>query len=61
MGRLQDELRKYQLANGQKPEKKRKVSKKRDEKLSERDLRDLMGIDRQILSRGRGGAYRAKN
>ncbi|MGG3571064.1 hypothetical protein ABES80_00980 [Bacillus gobiensis] len=56
MGTLQEELRRYQLATDQKP-----VKKKHDEKLSERDLRDLMGVDRQILSRGRGGAYRVKN
>lgn len=60
MGNLQEELRKYQLANGQKPVKKKEQPKKHNEKLSERDLRDLMGIDRQILFRGRGGAYRAK-
>ncbi|ALC81743.1 MULTISPECIES: hypothetical protein [Bacillus] len=60
MGTLQEELEKYQMANRQKPVKKREVSKKRDENLSERDLRDLMGVDRQILSRKRGGAYRVK-
>ncbi|MGG3572850.1 hypothetical protein ABES80_10245 [Bacillus gobiensis] len=61
MDTLQEELREYQQANRQKPVEKQKVSKKRDEKLSECDLRYLMGVDRQILTRKRGGAYRAKN
>ncbi|MDO6851064.1 hypothetical protein Q4S57_24445 [Priestia megaterium] len=31
---------------------------KRIEKLSRRDVLDLMSVNRQTLSRGRGGAYR---
>lgn len=33
---------------------------KRTEKLSRRDVLDLMSINRQTLSRGRGGAYRQR-
>lgn len=31
---------------------------KQPEKLTEKDLRDLMGTNRQILKRGKGGAFR---
>ena len=33
---------------------------KRKETLSTRDVMDLMGTNRQILARGKGGAYRQK-
>ncbi|WEA46831.1 hypothetical protein [Priestia aryabhattai] len=33
---------------------------KRTENLSTRDVMDLMGTNRQILTRGKGGAYRQK-
>ncbi|MED4284356.1 hypothetical protein P4678_10775 [Priestia megaterium] len=33
---------------------------KRTEKLSRRDVLDLMSVNRQTLSRGRGGAYRQR-
>ncbi|MGI8381682.1 hypothetical protein ACR0S4_24215 [Priestia megaterium] len=34
--------------------------KKRTEKLSERDILNLMGIGRPTYSRGKGGAYKQK-
>lgn len=37
---------------------KTKPIKKYSEKLTEQDLRDLMGMNRQILHRGKGGAYK---
>ncbi|WP_226639297.1 hypothetical protein [Priestia flexa] len=33
---------------------------KRTEKLSTRDIMDLMGTNRQTLSRGKGGAYKQR-
>ncbi|WP_121615229.1 hypothetical protein [Virgibacillus halodenitrificans] len=30
------------------------------EKLTDRDLKELMGINRQTLKRGRGGAFKQK-
>ncbi|OLN21721.1 hypothetical protein BTO30_13550 [Domibacillus antri] len=38
------------------PKKKQPV--RQPEKLTERALRDLMGTNRQILKRGKGGAFR---
>ncbi|MGY3717050.1 hypothetical protein ACWE42_16170 [Sutcliffiella cohnii] len=35
-------------------------SKKKEEKLSDKDLRELMGTNRPTYARGRGGAYRQK-
>ncbi|PAD67014.1 hypothetical protein CHH83_20825 [Bacillus sp. 7586-K] len=37
---------------------KRKPNKRYSENLSQRELRDLMGMNRQILHRGKGGAYK---
>ncbi|MBU3569250.1 hypothetical protein IUK39_03535 [Priestia aryabhattai] len=44
----------------QKDEKCDQKQEKRTEKLSTRDVMDLMGTNRQILSRGKGGAYRQR-
>ncbi|WP_153730682.1 hypothetical protein [Sporosarcina obsidiansis] len=35
-------------------------NKKRNERLSERDLLDFMGVDRDTYRRGLGGAFRRK-
>ncbi|MCG1014217.1 hypothetical protein SRCM100730_03408 [Bacillus velezensis] len=35
-----------------------KSTEKKPQKLTERDLKNLMGIDRPIYKRGRGGAFR---
>jgi hypothetical protein len=43
--------------------KKKKCYQKQEkhtETLSTRDVMDLMGTNRQILTRGKGGAYRQK-
>lgn len=37
-----------------------KINKIRKEKLSKRDLRELMGTNRDTYKRGRGGATRRK-
>ncbi len=36
------------------------VKKKRKEKITRRDLIELMGINRDIYKRGKGGAWRRK-
>ena len=40
--------------------KNTRTSKKRNERLSERDLRDLMGSNMPTYGRARGGAYRQR-
>ncbi|MGG0554864.1 hypothetical protein ABEY55_20025 [Priestia aryabhattai] len=44
----------------QKQPKGYQKQEKRTETLSTRDVMDLMGTNRQILTRGKGGAYRQK-
>ncbi|GAB1809809.1 hypothetical protein [Priestia megaterium] len=44
----------------QKQPKRYQKQEKRTETLSTRDVMDLMGTNRQILTRGKGGAYRQK-
>ena len=58
---LRDQLKAYKRKNNIKtphPDPKRK---KKTESLSQRDLEDLMGMNRQTLKRGRGGAYKRKS
>ncbi|MFA1779666.1 hypothetical protein ACDX77_04995 [Bacillus velezensis] len=38
----------------------RKSTEKKPQKLIERDLKNLMGINRPTYKRGRGGAFRQK-
>ena len=38
----------------------RKTKQKKQEKLSIKDIKDLMGENKQTYKRGRGGALRAK-
>ena len=38
----------------------RKHTKKQKEKLSQSDLRDLMGMNRPTYKRGKGGSYKQK-
>lgn len=55
---VDDEVKK-KLGYKSKRNKKRK-SKHYKEKLSQRDIEDLMGINRDIYTRGKGGAMRRK-
>ncbi|MDM5335729.1 hypothetical protein QUF84_00260 [Fictibacillus enclensis] len=48
---LNDQLRAWKKQNKKQPDKQ-------EERLTERDWIELMGIGRQRLSRGKGGAYR---
>jgi hypothetical protein len=56
MKSFKDELRKWQ----QSKRKQEKPKKKQQEKLSEQDIKELMGMNRAIYSRGRGGAFRQR-
>ena len=53
---VSDEVKKT-LGYKSKPNKKKRKNK---EKLSQRDIEDLMGINRDIYVRGKGGAMRRK-
>ena len=58
---LRDQLKAYKRKNNIKtphPEPPKRRRKK--ESLSQRDLEDLMGTRRQVLKRGKGGAFRQK-
>ncbi|WP_155522820.1 hypothetical protein [Indiicoccus explosivorum] len=58
MGNLQEELIRIGLAKKEKsPPKKEKRPKN---KLSQRDLEELMGVRKPRFSRHKGGAYRQK-
>lgn len=54
MKTIRDELKKH----GYKPSKKKR--KRSNEKLSEYDLKDLMGVNRPRYFRGQGGSYRQR-
>lgn len=56
---LIDDAVKKRLSHKAKPVKKRQ-QKRNKEKLSQRDIEDLMGINRDIYTRGKGGALRRK-
>jgi hypothetical protein len=56
---LIDDKIKKRLNYKAKPVKKRQ-QKRNKEKLSQRDIEDLMGINRDIYTRGKGGALRRK-
>lgn len=53
MKTLNDQLRIWKKQNKQQPNKK-------EERLTEREWKELMGMSRQRLSRGKGGAYRQR-
>ena len=55
---VSDEVKKT-LGYKSKRNKKRKP-KRYKEKLTQRDIEDLMGINRDIYTRGKGGALRKK-
>ncbi|WBL16434.1 hypothetical protein [Sutcliffiella sp. NC1] len=62
---LRDQLKEWKKQHGFERQIKYKMinvtlSKKKEEKLSDRDLRELMGTNRPTYARGRGGAYRQK-
>ncbi|AST93019.1 hypothetical protein BC6307_18020 [Sutcliffiella cohnii] len=62
---IRDQLKDWKMQHGFETKIKYKqknvtTSKKKEEKLSDQDLRELMGTNRPTYARGRGGAYRQK-
>lgn len=59
---FQEQLRQWKKDHMQVKEQRKckpvKRKPNKSEKLSQRELRDLMGMNRQILHRGKGGAYK---
>ncbi|MBT2661930.1 hypothetical protein [Bacillus sp. ISL-45] len=61
---LRDQLKEWKRQHGEKSIErkkkpiKRKAQKKKQEKFTDSDLKFLMGTNRQILSRGKGRAWR---
>ncbi|WP_195892072.1 hypothetical protein [Bacillus niameyensis] len=53
---LKDQLREWE----KKQQKNRKPRKSTKERFSESDLKSLMGVNRPIYGRGKGGAIRQK-
>ncbi|MCB4844109.1 hypothetical protein LHW04_03405 [Bacillus tropicus] len=51
---LKDQLREWKKQSNQAKKKKKKKKKKRKEKLSTRDIEDLMGMHRPCYERRRG-------
>jgi hypothetical protein len=65
MKTIQQELQKWLKVNKnmeRDAKKKKRVKKKKSpkERLSERDLKELMGINRPVYRRAKGGAIRQK-
>ncbi|WP_025950446.1 hypothetical protein [Geobacillus thermocatenulatus] len=64
MRTIQDQMQKWIKANNMayRPERNRKERKqKRDkERLTEREIKELMGTYRPIYRRGKGGAFRQR-
>ncbi|MBU3505372.1 hypothetical protein CHH78_02360 [Shouchella clausii] len=63
---FQDQLEEWCRLNGhpvptkKKTPKKRKRKRKASNSLSTRDVKELMGVNRAVYSRSRGGAYRQR-
>ncbi|MFB4260496.1 hypothetical protein MHH67_11320 [Bacillus sp. FSL K6-0047] len=64
---FQDQLEEWCRLNGhpvpakkKTPKRKRKPKKKAANELSTRDVKELMGVNRAVYSRSRGGAYRQR-
>jgi hypothetical protein len=65
MKTIQQELKKWLKINqnmerAAKNKKRFKKKKSPKEKLSDRDLKELMGINRPVYRRAKGGAFRQK-
>jgi hypothetical protein len=65
MKTIQQELQKWLKVNqnmerAEKKKKRVKKKKKSKERLTVRDLKELMGINRPVYRRAKGGAFRQK-
>jgi hypothetical protein len=63
---FQDQLEKWCRLNGhpvpakKKTPKRKRIKRKKSNALSTRDVKELMGVNRAVYSRSRGGAYRQR-
>ncbi|QAS52824.1 hypothetical protein [Halobacillus litoralis] len=57
---LRDQLSKYKRKNNIKTPSPKKKRKRKSESYSQRDIEELMGINRPTYRRGRGGAIKQK-
>ncbi|AWO73897.1 hypothetical protein C1N76_04465 [Geobacillus thermoleovorans] len=62
MRTIQDQMQKWIKANNMTyhPERNRKERKRNKERLTEREINELMGTYRPIYRRGKGGAFRQR-
>ena len=64
MRTIQQELKKWMKVNEvqQRKDKRKKASKKKrgKERLTEREIKELMGVGRPVYRRGKGGAFRQR-
>ncbi|MED4922919.1 hypothetical protein P9743_01260 [Anoxybacillus geothermalis] len=64
MRTIQDQMRKWIKANNMTyhPERNRKERKQKrnEERMTEREIKELMGTYRPIYRRGKGGAFRQR-
>ncbi|AXM88478.1 hypothetical protein B379_04290 [Anoxybacillus ayderensis G10] len=61
MRTIQQELKKWMKVNKvQQRQKKARKKKRGKERLTERDLKELMGVGRPVYRRGKGGAFRQR-
>ncbi|PAD17392.1 hypothetical protein [Shouchella clausii] len=64
---VQDQLKEWCRLNGhpvpakkKTPKKRKRNKRKTSNSLSTRDVKELMGVNRAVYSRSRGGAYRQR-
>ncbi|QAS52394.1 hypothetical protein [Halobacillus litoralis] len=58
---LRDQLKRYKRKNNiQTPHPKKNTPKKKKERMSHRDVEDLMGVNRPTYRRGKGGAMKQR-
>ncbi|KIP21120.1 hypothetical protein JV16_01614 [Anoxybacillus ayderensis] len=62
MRTIQQELKKWMKVNKERQNKRKKARKKKrgKERLTERDIKELMGVCRPVYRRGKGGAFRQR-
>ncbi|WJQ11113.1 hypothetical protein QT237_02920 [Geobacillus stearothermophilus] len=62
MRTMQDQMQKWIKANNMayRSERNRKERKRNKERLTEREIKELMGVCRPVYRRGKGGAFRQR-
>ncbi|BAD74805.1 MULTISPECIES: hypothetical protein [Geobacillus] len=62
MRTMKDQMQKWIKANNMayRSERNRKERKRNKERLTEREIKELMGVCRPVYRRGKGGAFRQR-